>query len=183
MLAGRMKLTNFMFLAGLAGLGGLGALWFASVDDEDMGSKRAREPGSASTRVPGNKPVFDGPEEPEVIEAAPVQLPALDQVQVVPVPAPVHAGDAVTLAVLSWQGKTASGGKLKDVTKGQPYKVNVYQDEGEATINRAKVDLDRDDKWDIKVTFGVPPTRQIAPSDDEDYSVEEVWDGSRWAPL
>jgi hypothetical protein len=300
MLAGRMKLKNFMFLAGLIVLGGLGALWFASVGDDDLGPPEPTEPEPVRgpvERVQGGKPVFAGAEhegidmawvdvplsevdhravvemaqrmagdktkdawgpgagklnlydddgdgradrakldwdrddKPDqkfeqvqdrvrmswspgddedysqefeldatasnwvrrhgdvlyvthgrdlVTEPLPADLlptePVLEQVEQTPV-------DALTRELLSWRGKQASGGKLKDVSRGQSYKINVYQDEGEASINRAKVDLDRDDAWDIKVTFAEAVTRQVAPSDDEVYSVEETWDGSQWAPL
>ena len=49
--------------------------------------------------------------------------------------------------------------------------VNVYQDAGNSTANRVKIDLDRDDKWDEKIDFkpeGV--IRQVAPNDDEKYT-------------
>jgi hypothetical protein len=71
--------------------------------------------------------------------------------------------------------------KIKDATKGKPYKVNLYQDDGHRTVNRAKVDLDRDDKWDEKWTLdGESLSREVAPSDDENYSVEQTWSGTAW---
>jgi hypothetical protein len=52
-------------------------------------------------------------------------------------------------------------------------------------VNRLKVDLDRDEKWDEKWTFasdggtdGVK--RQVAPNDDEAYTEEYRLDGERW---
>jgi hypothetical protein len=63
--------------------------------------------------------------------------------------------------------------KVKDATKGKPYKINLYSDDGQR-FNRAKVDLDRDDKWDESWTWkGADVERQVAPADDERYS--EVW--------
>lgn len=88
--------------------------------------------------------------------------------------------DPVDAALLSWIGKDLGTTKIKDVTKGKPFKINVYQDAGNATANRAKIDLDRDDKWDIKVTFEEPPSRQVSPSDDEDYSLTQTWSGQAW---
>lgn len=90
--------------------------------------------------------------------------------------------DVDKLLMLDWAGRSISSPKLKDITKGRPYKVNVYQDAGKSAVNRAKVDLDRDDKWDEKWTFeeGGGITRKVAPSDDEDYSTVEVWNGERW---
>ncbi len=61
--------------------------------------------------------------------------------------------------------------KIKDATEGKPYKVNLYSDGG-ARFERAKVDLDRDDKWDEKWTIaeGGAIERQVAPADDEVYT-------------
>jgi hypothetical protein len=88
--------------------------------------------------------------------------------------------DPVDLALLKWQGKDLGTKKIKDATKGQPFKINVYQDDGETSANRAKIDLDRDDKWDVKVTFEQPPSRQVSPDDNEDYSVTQIWNGKGW---
>lgn len=64
--------------------------------------------------------------------------------------------------------------KIKDATKGKAYKINLYSDDGQR-FNRAKVDLDRDDKWDESWTFKADGSteRQVAPADDEKYT--EVW--------
>jgi hypothetical protein len=88
--------------------------------------------------------------------------------------------DPVDVALIKWQGKDLGTKKIKDATKGQPFKINVYQDDGNPTANRAKIDLDRDDKWDIKVTFEEPATRQVSPDDDENYSVTQAWTGQGW---
>lgn len=88
----------------------------------------------------------------------------------------------VKALLLDWKGRPLGTTKKKDVTSGRPYKINVYQDAGESTVNRAKVDLDRDDKWDEKWTFeaGGGVTRKIAPRDDEDYATVQIWDGGQW---
>jgi len=88
----------------------------------------------------------------------------------------------VKTLLLDWRGTALGVKKKKDVTTGRPYKINVYQDAGEPTVNRAKVDLDRDDAWDEKWTFGADGaiTRKVAPADDENYSQEEAWDGEQW---
>jgi hypothetical protein len=73
--------------------------------------------------------------------------------------------------LLSVLGKPASADKIKDAVPGAT-KVNVYGEGG--VWARAKVDFDRDEKWDEKWTFspgGVE--RQVAPADDEAYA--EVW--------
>lgn len=94
------------------------------------------------------------------------------------------AREVDVLLLLDWNGRSISERKQKDVTKGKPYKVNVYQDVGHDRVNRAKVDLDRDDKWDEKWTFepdgGV--TRQVAPADDESYTVQERWADGGFVP-
>ena len=89
---------------------------------------------------------------------------------------------AVDKVVSRYLGRSLGSEKLKDVTKGQPYKVNVYQDAGEPGANRAKIDLDRDDLWDEKWTLkDGAVSRKVAPNDDENYSVEEDWQDGGWA--
>ena len=82
---------------------------------------------------------------------------------------------------MGFVGQDIGASKRKDVTTGRAFKVNVYQDDGHSTVNRAKVDLDRDDKWDEKWTIdGASISRQVAPADDESYSVEQTWSGTAW---
>jgi hypothetical protein len=84
--------------------------------------------------------------------------------------------------VLAWKDRTAAGGKLKDVSKGKSYKINVYQDAGASHINRAKVDVNRNDKWDEKYTFEPSKiTLQRAPADDEHYTETYHWTGNGWS--
>lgn len=74
------------------------------------------------------------------------------------------------------------GSKLKDPFKSGP-KVNIYHDAGEPIPNRAKVDLDRDGKWDEKWNFerlpeGLKVKRQVSTGDDgsfydKDYRLRE----------
>lgn len=74
---------------------------------------------------------------------------------------------------LALAGRPAPGGKIKDASPGRPWKINAYQDAGHATVNRLKIDLDRDEKWDEKWSFengGVK--RQVAPADDDRYTEE-----------
>ncbi len=77
-----------------------------------------------------------------------------------------------------------SSDKMKDAIPG-PAKVNLYQDAGFQQVNRLKVDLDRDDRWDEKWTFDRASgevKRQIAPADDEQYTVELfLQPGGGWA--
>lgn len=71
--------------------------------------------------------------------------------------------------------------KLKDATRGTPYKVNLYSDDRQRW-NRAKVDLDRDDKWDEKWTFfpDGATEREVAPADDENYTERYVLRDGAW---
>jgi hypothetical protein len=70
--------------------------------------------------------------------------------------------------------------KVKDATRGKAYKINLYSDDG-VRFNRAKVDLNRNDKWDESWTFksGTDIERQVAPADDERYTeVSQFIDGA-----
>lgn len=155
MLAGRMKLKHFLALVSLVGVAGVVGLVKAC---------KSNEP----------------PPRPEAVATRPSQTPS----------SPSNTGDGTRLAprahdadVLAWNGRSLRGDKGKDVSKGKPYKINVYQDAGKSTVNRAKVDLDRDDKWDEKYTFGDGRiTLEIAPDDDENYTKTYHWTGAGWLP-
>ncbi len=175
MLAGRMKRKHFFLLAGLATVlvvGGLlatgvvGGLFLATTEAESV------KPTARPAAQPAVNPAF-APQSPS------------------PAVAPDNPGKPPTINgpserdvdkdVMRWAGKDLGSKKLKDVTKGRPYKVNVYQDSGNSTMNRAKVDLNRNDKWDEKWTFdGSNISRKVAPADDENYSETYVWNGSAW---
>ena len=125
------------------------------------------------------------PLEPVAAEIAPAPTPPANPVVVAQA---ARAADEATLPglrevdrliLLDFRGKAIGTDKIKDATRGKPYKVNVYQDAGQRLTNRVKVDLDRDEKWDEKWTFEPDGavTRQIAPNDDEKYTVTEVFDG------
>jgi len=89
--------------------------------------------------------------------------------------------DVDRLLLLDWAGRDIGGTKNRDVTRGRPYRVDVYQDDGKQTATEARVDLDRDDRWDERWFFeGDRVRRERAPKDDENYTVFEVWDGERF---
>ena len=73
--------------------------------------------------------------------------------------------------------------KIKDASKGRPFKINLYSDDGQR-FNRAKVDLDRDDKWDEKWDFEADGsvTRKVSSADDDaTYDQRFVLEaGARW---
>lgn len=87
--------------------------------------------------------------------------------------------------ILARVAQGISGDKAKDAVRGRPWKVNIYQDAGQSRVNRLKIDLDRDEKWDEKWTFVSDGgqdvvKRQVAPNDDEAYTEEYLLEGERW---
>jgi len=68
-------------------------------------------------------------------------------------------------------GKPASSDKLKDALGRGHAKVNVYAEHG--VWARAKVDLNRNEKWDEKwwVEDGTI-MREVSPADDESYGAK-----------
>ena len=165
MFAGEMKLRTFLMIAG-CGVLSLGGLAGAAVVGGGLFW------GASSTPASPPEPTPMVAREPT--PAAPLAVPSP------PSPAPVAAsagtGRDVDTIALGYEGKDIGTDKLKDVTKGKPYKVNVYQDAGNTTVNRVKIDLDRDDKWDEKITFKPGEvSREVAPADDESYTERYLW--------
>ena len=167
MLAGRMKLKHFLLLVSLVGVAAIVLLVKACKSNEPP---------------PKPQDVVATPR-PEPRPPEPTPSPDADRG---PQPQPADGELAARPhdpAVLAWAKRSISGDKQKDVSKGKRYKINVYKDAGHATVNRAKVDLDRDDKWDEKYTFdGDQVTLEIAPADDEKYTQTYHWTGSGWLP-
>lgn len=80
---------------------------------------------------------------------------------------PLRPGDEEVLRLLS---QPPSGDKSKDATPGRPYKVNLYAEGGKYV--RAKVDLNRNGKWDEKWSIEEKNgerviKRQASPNDDD----------------
>lgn len=85
-------------------------------------------------------------------------------------PAGFIAVRPMDVEILGAAAANISGDKVKDAVKGRAWKVNLYRDAGKSQVNRAKVDLDRDDKWDEKWTWkNGDITREVASNDDEAY--------------
>lgn len=88
-----------------------------------------------------------------------------------PAPVPAPTGDTSSLRevdnlMLELLGRPVVA-KIKDASAGRPFKINLYSDDG-VRFNRAKVDLDRDDKWDEKWEFGEDSiTRKVSSADDD----------------
>lgn len=85
--------------------------------------------------------------------------------------------------ILNFLRQPASGDKVKDAFPGKSYKVSFYQDTPGQGWNRAKIDLNRNGKWDEKITIenGQMTKRQVATNDDENYDVEFRWRSGQWA--
>jgi hypothetical protein len=84
--------------------------------------------------------------------------------EVVP-PAPLRPFDKVILAKA---GKPDD--EVADATPGKPYRVQLSKEMGSKRLNRAKVDLDRDGKWDE--TWWMESSivrRNVSPRDDGNY--------------
>lgn len=163
MLAGRMKLKYFLALISLVGVAGIVLLVKACKSNE-----------------PPPKPQ-DVVVKPRPPEPTPTPTPTPD-------PTPTPAGNelaarAYDAEVIAWSKKSISGDKVKDASKGKPYKINLYKDPGKPTVNRAKVDVNRNDKWDEKYTFEDGKiTLEVAPADDEKYTKTYHWTGTAWLP-
>lgn len=168
-LAGRMKLKHFVALVvGVVGAGSV-VLFMGGAAVVKSIPERPKPP----TKVVSPAPAPFAVQTPEVVEAP---APA-------PEAPPADGLRDVDRVVFGYQGQNLGSSKKKDVTKGRPYKVNVYQDDGHTSANRAKIDLDRDDQWDEKWTFsdsGVQ--RKIAPADDENYTEVVLFVGGEWVP-
>lgn len=131
--------------------------------------------GSSSTRPVVQAPPVAAPEpRPAALPAAPTAAAAS------PASAPLAAGEIplrpMDREILARAVQPIPGDKVKDAIPGRSYKVNLYQDSGETRVNRLKVDLDRDEKWDEKWTFPSGKDevkRQVSPADDDTTYTEE----------
>ena len=170
-----MKYKNFRMLmiggALLLVLGGFGSC-VVCAGITVLSSSPAPEPPAPTTPAP---PLSPTPAPTPTVTAAgtsdPVE-PGADSL-------PVTERDRAALAAAR---QNITGDKVKDAVRGRAYKVNLYKDAGESTVNRLKIDLDRDDKWDEKWTFegSSEVKRQIAPADDENYTLEYRLEGDHW---
>jgi hypothetical protein len=81
-------------------------------------------------------------------------------------------------AIMDRVAQNITGDKVKDAFPSQTYKVNLFKDAGEPGVNRVKIDLDRDEKWDEKWTITreggkEQVRRQVSPADDDQTYTEE----------
>ena len=175
-LAGNMKQSTFLTLIGC--VGALGVAGFFLFRGEE---RPEPEPVLPVVQQPVLAERIEDPVPPKVSIDGDVRLQeGVQNAQQEGIAAELPNMDPVDVALFKWQGKDLGTQKIKDTTQGKPFKINVYQDAGNSTANRAKIDLDRDDQWDIKVTFQDPPSRQLSPSDDENYTQTQLWTGQAW---
>ena len=185
MLAGNIKQKHFLLAVGGVGVAALTAflvLRRGGSDDEQKPEPTASTNSANTVDTPrpltGPPPAVPSTAPPVVVETPPAATVTPPATTVTPAVDTMRDVDRVLTARA---GKDLGGKKVKDAFKGRSFKVNLYQDAGKASVNRAKVDLDRDGKWDEKWTFdGANITRKVAPGDDENYSEKSVWNGKKW---
>ena len=181
MLAGKMKLRNFaiiavgalvlLFLVSAVGLVGLSAILFQKTDEPPVIAPTT----VATTEVRAPEPAPP----PSTLRSAPPSAPATPEAAIV-----ADAARPWDAFLLGKVGQSLGGDKVKDATGRTAYKVNLYQDAGSSSMNRAKVDIDRDDKWDEKWTFKPGEiTREVAPADDENYTQTWLWVNGAWKAI
>jgi hypothetical protein len=163
MLAGKMKLRNFLFIVVVVVGGGITAASY-------LACGKSSEPAHKKETVAMPAPADAPPPPPPVDAGVAVAAPTSDLL-----PRPYDA------EALAWRTKSITGGKAKDVAKGRPFKIDAYEDAGSPTVNRVKVDANRNNKWDDKITF--KPNEIVlerAPADDEKYTETYTWNGAGW---
>lgn len=99
-----------------------------------------------------------------------------------PAPAATDGLRPVDRDLLEALRRPATTERIKDAFPGRPYKISLYCDTPGQGWNRAKIDLNRNNKWDEKLTIvnGEPTKRQVASRDDETYDLEYRWRGGQW---
>jgi hypothetical protein len=85
--------------------------------------------------------------------------------------------------LIAYLEKPATTDKVKDAFPTQSWKANIYREGSASKFNRLKIDLNRNEKWDEKWTIEDDGTikRQVAPADDEKYTVEYRLIAGKWA--
>jgi hypothetical protein len=157
-----MKYRTFRKLAvvtGLAVVAGLGLGVKALVGRDDAATPRA---------VPAAAPVA---------ALAPAAPPAVAE------PAPVDGLRAVDRDALALLRRPVAE-KVKDATRGRPYKINAYSDDGKRW-NRLKIDLDRDEQWDE--SWSIKPggriERKLSRRDETGARAYRLVDERAWQPM
>ncbi len=182
MFAGKMRLNHLLLIVGSVAALGIGGSVVMCKGDSD--EKKSEDKKSVATKPP--EKVKTPPPRPDVSSTTPSTAITTPSTTTSSTTATTTENDKlrpVDRELMEWVGKDLGSKKKKDAVKGNAWKINLYQDAGKSVMNRAKVDLDRDDRWDEKWTFdGKNIARKVSPNDDEDYSKEFDWSGSEWAP-
>ena len=172
-----MKFNNFrntMILCAVSGL--FGSLYYCG---KSVSSPESSIPAANDSKVPAAPPT------PTPATPIPVAPPSSNPSAAAPPnkDSPAASGELagkpghelVALRpldeeVLHLLEQRPGGDKAKDATPNRPYKVNLYAEGGKYV--RAKVDLDRNGKWDEKWSVDDKNgervvKRQVSPSDDD----------------
>lgn len=167
----------------LAGCGLLARTCGGSTSDQKTGGPVAvAEPSQG--KVTTAPPVAQGP-----VDRAPAGSPAAASTNATQPLSAAEATSGIALRpmdseILQRAAGSIAGDKVKDAIKGRSYKVNLYQDAGETRVNRLKIDLDRDDKFDEKWTLSPSRDdirRQVSTTDDDKtYDEEYRLRGDKW---
>ena len=167
----RFKTFRTILIGGLA-VAGLGGLLAASTccKKDDSGAQTTKvDAGKQPATTPKTTPTTTAPATETAVPADALALRPMDQ------------------KILDLLDKPASGDKLKDAAAGQPWKVNLYREGSATKWNRAKIDLNRNERWDEKWSVETDNgqeviKRQVAPADDEKYTEEYRLQAGKWVP-
>jgi hypothetical protein len=174
MLAGRMKLQTFLLIAT--------ALMITFSVLAFKGCSKASKTDEAGYPVASGAAVVSAPPPAPPVVASGSAGAALVAGSAAP-PAgnfdlPARPYDT---AILAFKGKHLDSDRIKDASKSETWKISVYQDSGQSTVNRIKVDVNRNGKWDEKITFDGDKVKLArASADDEKYDEEYRWEGGGW---
>jgi hypothetical protein len=74
--------------------------------------------------------------------------------------------------------------KVKDASRGRPYKINAYSDDGRRWT-RLKIDLQRDEEWDESWTIKPDGRieRKLTRADGSGHKAYRLVDGRDWQPM
>ena len=158
MFAGKMRLRTFLILAAVGSVICGGGVVLVS--------------GGTLVALQGSSPPAAPPEAASALPSPPPSASA----------AATPSARPWDSLILSRNGQDLRSDKIKDASKSESYKVNLYQDAGFSVMNRAKVDYDRDEKWDEKWTFAPDGSieLEVAPNDDENYTQTLVYRVCSW---
>lgn len=180
-----MKYTTFRNLIVLGGLGAaVGSMYMCLRPGAVHAPAVVSSPSqSAVPEAPRPLPAQAASAAQAPVPAAPL-APAAPALKKADAPGGGEALRPLDDEVLRLAGQRMTTDKVKDAVPGRPYKINLYVEGGR--VVRAKVDLNRNEKWDEKWSFdiegGTPVVkRQVSPSDDDSsYPLKYRLAGKAW---